>query len=41
MDMQLVLACLGIMGKGMLGILLAILVLWIAVAGLNRLTRPK
>ena len=41
MNTQLVLACLGIMGKGMLGILLAILALWMAVAGLNRLTRPK
>lgn len=41
MDFPLILSCLGIMGKGMLGILLAILVLWMAVAGLNRLTRPK
>lgn len=41
MDFSLVLACLGIMGKGMLGILLAIVVLWAIVAGLNRLTRPK
>ena len=28
MDMQLVLACLGIMGKGMLGIFTVILVIW-------------
>ena len=41
MNTQLVFACLGIMGKGMLGILLAILALWAIVAGLNRLTRPK
>lgn len=41
MDTSLILACLAIMGKGMLGILLAILVLWTMVAGLNRLTRPK
>ena len=41
MDTSLILACLAIMGKGMLGILLAILVLWAMVAGLNRLTRPK
>ena len=41
MNVSLVLVCLGIMGKGMLGILLAILALWMAVAGLNRLTRPK
>lgn len=41
MNVSLVIVCLGIMGKGMLGILLAILVLWMAVAGLNRLTRPK
>nr|WP_300770338.1 hypothetical protein [uncultured Acetatifactor sp.] len=41
MNVSLVIVCLGIMGKGMLGILLAILALWMAVAGLNRLTRPK
>ena len=41
MNVSLVIVCLGIMGKGMLGILLAILALWMAVAGLNRLTLPK
>ncbi len=41
MNVSLIIVCLGIMGKGMLGILLAILALWMAVAGLNRLTRPK
>ena len=41
MNVSLIIVCLGIMGKGMLGILLAILPLWMAVAGLNRLTRPK
>ena len=41
MNVSLVIVCLGIMGKGMLGILLAILALWMAVAGRNRLTRPK
>ena len=40
-DWNAFLATLPIMGKGMLGILLAILALWMAVAGLNRLTRPK
>ena len=42
MDMQLVLACLGIMGKGMLGIFTVILVIWALVALLNRATgNPK
>ena len=40
MDLPLVLACLGIMGKGMLGILLAILAVWGLVAALNRFTSP-
>ena len=41
MDMQLVLACLGIMGKGMLGIFTVILVIWALVALLNRITGKK
>lgn len=39
MDMQLVWACLGLMGKGMLGIFAVILVIWGLVALLNRVTR--
>lgn len=39
MNFALILACLGILGKGMLGILLAILVLWAMIALLNRATR--
>lgn len=39
MDMPLVLACLGIMGKGMLGIFVVILVIWALVALLGRVTR--
>ena len=35
-NMELVLACLGIMGKGMLGIFAVILVIWALVALLNR-----
>ena len=38
MDMQLILLCLGIMGKGMLGIFTVILVIWGLVALLNRVT---
>lgn len=38
MDMQLVLACLGIMGKGMLGVFAVILAIWALVALLNRAT---
>ena len=38
MDMELVMACLGIMGKGMLGIFAVILVIWGLVALLNRMT---
>ena len=38
MNTQLVLACLGIMGKGMLGIFSVILVIWALVALLNRVT---
>lgn len=39
MNFALILACLGILGKGMLGILLAILVLWAMIALLNRAAR--
>ncbi len=38
MDMQLVMACLGIMGKGMLGVFAVILAIWALVALLNRAT---
>lgn len=38
MNTQLVLACLVIMGKGMMGIFLVILVIWGLVALLNKLT---
>ena len=41
MNTQLVLACLGIMGKGMLGIFAVILVIWALVALLNRVTGKK
>lgn len=41
MDTQLVLACLGIMGKGMLGIFTVILVIWALVALLNRVTKKN
>ena len=40
-NMELVLACLGIMGKGMLGIFLVILVIWVLVALLNKVTGKK
>ena len=40
-DPDLVLACLGIMGKGMLGMFVVILVIWALVAILNRVTAPK
>ena len=39
MNMPLVLACLGIMGKGMLGIFVVNLVIWALVALLGRVTR--
>ena len=39
MNMPLVMACLGIMGKGMLGIFVVILVIWALVALLGRVTR--
>lgn len=41
MNTQLVLICLGIMGKGMLGIFVVILVIWALVALLNRATGKK
>lgn len=41
MNMELVMACLGILGKGMLGIFVVILVIWGLVALLNKLTAEK
>ena len=42
MNSQLILICLGIMGKGMLGIFTVILVIWGLVALLNLATgKPK
>ena len=41
MNMPLVLACLGIMGKGMLGIFTVILAVWGLVALLNRVTGKR
>lgn len=41
MNMELVITCLEIMGKGMLGIFLVILVIWALVAMLNRFTGKK
>ncbi len=41
MNTELVLACLGIMGKGMLGIFAVILVIWGLVALLNKVTSQK
>lgn len=41
MNTTLIMACLGIMGKGMLGIFAVILVIWALVALLNRLTGGK
>ena len=40
-NMELVLACLGIMGKGMLGIFIVIMVIWALVALLNKVTGSK
>ena len=40
-NMELVMACLGIMGKGMLGIFIVILVIWGLVSLLNKLTSGK
>ena len=41
MNTALVMACLGIMGKGMLGIFIVILVIWGLVALLNKMTSGK
>jgi hypothetical protein len=41
MDMNLVMACLGIMAKGMVGIFIVILVIWGLVALLNKVTSNK
>ena len=41
MNMELVMACLGIMGKGMLGIFIVILVIWGLVELLNKTTSGK
>lgn len=41
MHTQLILICLGIMGKGMLGIFTVILVIWGLVALLNRATGKR
>ena len=40
-NMELVMACLGIMGKGMLGIFVVIMVIWALVALLNKMTGSK
>ena len=40
-DWNLVMACLGIMVKGMIGIFIVILVIWALVALLNRFTGEK
>ena len=41
MNTALIMACLGIMAKGMVGIFVVILVIWGLVAALNQLTSPK
>jgi len=41
MNTALIMACLGIMAKGMVGIFIVILVIWGLVALLNKLTSPK
>lgn len=41
MNMELINAALGIMGKGMVGIFTVILVIWALVALLNRFTGGK
>ena len=38
MNTALIMACLGIMAKGMVGIFIVILVIW---AALNKITSPK
>ena len=40
MNTALIMACLGIMAKGMVGIFVVILVIWGLVAALNKLTSP-
>ena len=40
-NMELVMACLGIMGKGMLGIFIVIMVIWGLVSLLNKVTGSK
>ena len=41
MNTALILACLGIMAKGMVGIFIVILVIWGLVALLNKVTSEK
>ena len=41
MNTALIMACLGIMAKGMVGIFIVILVIWGLVETLNKLTSPK
>ena len=41
MNVELIMACLGIMVKGMIGIFIVILVIWSLVALLGRLTAEK
>ena len=41
MNTALIMACLGIMAKGMVGIFIVILVIWGLVEMLNKLTTPK
>ena len=41
MDMNLVMACLGIMAQGMVGIFIVVLVIWGCVALLNRMGAAK
>ena len=41
MNTALIMACLGIMAKGMVGIFIVILVIWGLVKMLNKLTTPK
>ena len=40
-NLPLVMSCLGIMGKGLLGIFVVIVVIWGLVALLNRVTKDK
>ena len=41
MNTALIMACLGIMAKGMVGIFVVILGFWGLVAALNKLTSPQ